>query len=111
MWLGYLEEQSNARARCLSFSIYSRGFGRTDVAIGLCGGTVISSLTKVCIKSPCTVSTALLALREVHGLLIQTLPTAKAGWWNIPNLSQQNLVTDHQGHAVYGPLTVFSNEN
>ena len=28
---------------------------------------------KVCIKSPCTVSTALLALREVHGLLIQTL--------------------------------------
>ena len=28
---------------------------------------------KVCIKSPCTVSTALLALIEVHGLLIQTL--------------------------------------
>ena len=27
---------------------------------------------KVCIKSPCTVSTALLALIEVHGLLIQT---------------------------------------
>ena len=28
---------------------------------------------KVCIKSPCTVSMALLALIEVHGLLIQTL--------------------------------------
>ena len=28
---------------------------------------------KVCIKSPCTVSAALLALIEVHGLLIQTL--------------------------------------
>ena len=28
---------------------------------------------KVCIKSPCTASTALLALIEVHGLLIQTL--------------------------------------
>ena len=30
-------------------------------------------MCKVCIKSPCTVSTALLALIEVHGLLIQTL--------------------------------------
>ena len=29
--------------------------------------------SKVCIKSPCTVNTALLALIEVHGLLIQTL--------------------------------------
>ena len=29
---------------------------------------------KVCIKSLCTFSTALLALIEVHGLLIQTLP-------------------------------------
>ena len=28
----------------------------------------------ICIKSPCTASTALLALIEVHGLLIQTLP-------------------------------------
>ena len=30
-------------------------------------------VSKVCIKSPCTASTALLALIEVHGLLIQTL--------------------------------------
>ena len=32
---------------------------------------------KVCIKSPCTASTALLALIEVHGLLIQTLESDK----------------------------------
>ena len=38
--------------------------------LDLCGHCVGS---KVCIKSPCTVSTALLALIEVHELLIQTL--------------------------------------
>ena len=36
-------------------------------------GVFQSSACKVCIKSPCTASTALLALIEVHGLLIQTL--------------------------------------
>ena len=30
-------------------------------------------INKLCLKSPCTASTALLALIEVHGLLIQIL--------------------------------------
>ena len=38
-------------------------------------------------------------------LAIQWVPTAQAGWWNIPNPSQWEVVTEETCHPIYNTST------
>ena len=59
------------------FALFAGGIGTFSLHAHKITTTMVQpylgTTNKICIKSPCTASTALLALIEVHGLLIQTL--------------------------------------